>query len=76
MKKKEKILLLEASLKDMIAHYDRETCTHEETYRGGAIWTICSQCERKWADDRGGFIPYMEPLFVACARELLNKNNL
>jgi hypothetical protein len=74
MKKKEKIFLLEASLKDMFAHYDRETCTHEETYRGGAIWTVCSRCERKWADDRGGFIPYTEPLFVSCARQLLENN--
>ena len=22
----------------------RNTCTHEETHRGGAIWEICDQC--------------------------------
>jgi len=71
MKKKEKIFLLKAGLKDMLNHYDRETCTHEDTHRGGAIWTICEGCGRKWADDEGGFIPYMEPLFVSCARQLL-----
>jgi ribosomal protein L37AE/L43A len=71
MKKKEKIVLLEFALKDMLNHYDNTTCLHETTYRGGAIWTICEDCGRKWADDEGGFIPYMEPLFVSCARELL-----
>lgn len=72
MKKKEKIFLLKASLKDMLANYDCNTCTHEDTYRGGAIWTICEGCGRKWADDEGGFIPYVEPLFVSCARQLLD----
>ena len=71
MKKKEKIFLLKAALKDMLNNYDRNTCTHEDTSRGGAIWTICNDCDRKWADDRGGFIPYVEPLFVSAARSLL-----
>lgn len=71
MKKKEKIYLLSAALKDMLNYYDRETCTHEETHRGGAIWTICDSCGRKWADDEGGFVPYAEPLFVGCARQAL-----
>ena len=30
-------------------------CFHENTHRGGAIWTICDDCGAKWADDRGGF---------------------
>jgi iron complex transport system substrate-binding protein len=36
---------------------------HEDTYRGGSIWTICSACGMKWADDngRGGFVPYQTP---------------
>jgi len=74
MKKKEQISLLKASLKDMLNSYDRNTCTHEEEdlHRGGAIWTICS-CGKKWADDEGGFIPYSEPLFVSCARQLLEE---
>jgi len=33
---------------------ERNTCTHEETHRGGAIWEICSYCGKKWADDEGG----------------------
>lgn len=73
MKKKEQIFLLKASLKDMLNSYDRNTCTHEETHRGGAIWTICGDCGKKWADDEGGFIPYSEPLFVSCARQLLEE---
>ena len=26
-------------------------CLHDETERLGAIWTRCTQCEKKWADD-------------------------
>lgn len=33
------------------------TCLHEETYRGGAIWEICDHCGMKWADDEGGKPP-------------------
>ena len=32
-------------------------CEHESTHRGGAIWTICDQCGKRWADDEGGFKP-------------------
>ncbi len=35
----------------------RGVCAHEDTYRGGAIWIICHDCEMKWADDEGGFKP-------------------
>ena len=47
-----------ALLEALLAHIDAETCTHEETHRGGAIWTICDGCGRQWADDRGGFKPH------------------
>lgn len=36
---------------------NQQTCRHEEVHRGGTIWTICSGCGAKWADDRGGFQP-------------------
>lgn len=39
----------------------KNTCSHEEVYRGGAIWTICSQCGKKWADDEGGMPEYQDP---------------
>lgn len=38
-----------------LAHYiEKNHCSHEETHRGGAIWTICERCGAKWADDQGG----------------------
>ena len=33
---------------------ERNTCTHDETHRGGAIWEICDHCGMRWADDKGG----------------------
>ena len=41
-------------LRAVTDHAARNTCLHEETYRGGVIWEICSQCGAKWADDEGG----------------------
>ena len=32
-------------------------CDHAYTYRAGAIWTICDDCGKEWADDKGGFKP-------------------
>jgi ribosomal protein L37AE/L43A len=63
---------LEATLRE----YDRNTCTHEETHRGGAIWTICDWCGAKWADDRGGFEPYVEPAKITAARDALHEAKL
>ena len=48
-------------------------CTHEETHRGGTIWTICDACGQKWADDEGGFQPYAEPQWISNARTLLTE---
>lgn len=59
-------------VKDLLREYDRNTCQHEEKYRGGAIWTICSQCGAKWADDEGGFKPYVDPPAVVRARDFVN----
>lgn len=54
-------------MRDLIAEHDKHICLHEETHRGGAIWTICDHCGRKWADDEGGFQPYKEPAAVTAA---------
>lgn len=62
-----------ASLRWLLRHYDQNTCQHEETTRGGAIWTICRSCGRKWADDEGGFKPYEEPSEIMVARHLLQQ---
>lgn len=56
--------LLEA-LRAALSKLERESCRHEETHRGGAIWTICDGCGQKWADDRGGFKPYDESVEIA-----------
>lgn len=54
-------------MRDLIAEHDKNVCLHEETRRGGLIWTICDHCGRKWADDQGGFQPYEEPAAVTAA---------
>ena len=58
-------------LKALLDYIDIQTCTHESTKRGGAIWTICEDCGRKWADDEGGFKPHVDAPAVAAAREYL-----
>lgn len=55
----------------MVEWIDCNRCTHEETHRGGAIWTICDDCGEKWADDRGGFQPTRPLPFVERVREAL-----
>lgn len=48
------------------------TCDHTDTERQGAIWTVCAQCHRRWADDEGGVKPdppnqNIERIFAALA---------
>ena len=38
----------------VLRYAENQTCLHEDTYRGGAIWEICDACGKKWADDEGG----------------------
>lgn len=38
-----------------------QICSHDETYRGGNIWEICSQCGAEWADGEGGKPEFVEP---------------
>lgn len=63
---------LETALRGLLAHVDATTCTHENTKRGGVIWTICEDCDRKWADDKGGFKPHTDAPAVAAARAALD----
>ena len=63
------------ALRGLLEHVDRETCRHEQTHRGGSIWTICDDCGEKWADDRGGFIPYTDAVAVAQAREAIAEHD-
>lgn len=60
-----------AALEGALAEWGRNVCTHEETTRGGLIWTFCSGCGMKWADDEGGFKPYQEPARITYAFDIL-----
>lgn len=64
---------LAAALRNLLSYAESKECDHEETYRGGSIWTICSRCGEKWADDEGGFVPYEKPKAIADAYEILSK---
>lgn len=66
---------LENALKGLIYLAERNICSHEETYRGGAIWEICSMCGAKWADDEGGKPEYKEPKELTEAYKLLEGQN-
>lgn len=59
------------ALTGLIAYVERNQCEHEDTYRGGTNWTICSACGSKWADDEGGFQPYTPPPELTDARSAL-----
>lgn len=63
---------LRAALKDLVRYVERESCMHEETHRGGTLWTICDHCGRAWADDEGGFKPYEPPPELQRAYEVLD----
>jgi hypothetical protein len=69
----DQIRKLREALEWCVNKIDAEICTHEETYRGGSIWTICRNCDMKWADDRGGFKPYSEPKELSAARSALKE---
>ena len=64
---------LKTALTGLLHHAQRQECLHEDTHRGGAIWTICDACGAKWADDEGGFPGYEEPEPLARAREALEQ---
>ena len=63
---------LEKTARAALDYFDRNTCQHEDTHRGGFLWTICSDCGKKWADDEGGFVPYSDPPAIANLRAALD----
>ena len=65
---KSDIEALRQALAGLLEYAERNECHHEETHRGGAIWTICDGCGRKWSDDRDPFTPYREPKAISDAR--------
>jgi hypothetical protein len=62
---------LRNALKKLIIYTESNECQHDETHRGGVIWTICDGCGRKWSDDRNPFTPYRCPDALAQAIEAL-----
>lgn len=58
------------TLSRLVDYADRQTCRHEETHRGGYLWTICDQCGCKWADDQGGMPEFKLPIEIIRARAL------
>ncbi len=71
MKKKE----IAQALIDLLEYVERQICLHEETYRGGAIWEICSSCGMKWADEEGGKPDdtHEWPKEIAAAQKIVDK---
>jgi hypothetical protein len=67
----QEIRQLRGVLNNLVRHVDSNTCRHEQTHRGGAIWTICDDCGMKWADDRGGFKSYRDAPELKSARALI-----
>ncbi len=63
---------LAEATQELLKCAEQQECHHEETHRGGVLWTICNNCDRKWADDDGGFQPYVEPVEITAAREALD----
>lgn len=61
------------TIKDLCREVERNTCSHEETHRGGVLWEICDQCGAKWADDEGGKPDYVEPKSITKATEVLDE---
>jgi hypothetical protein len=62
---------LKQALKDLLCYAERQMCTHENTYRSGAMWEICGDCGAKWADDEGGKPPFKWPEVIETARAAL-----
>lgn len=58
-------------VQSLVDHIVGETCLHENTHRGGAIWEICDDCGAQWADDRGGRPDFQWPEIVERANAAL-----
>jgi len=65
------VAALVEALEKVTRYAERNTCTHEETHRGGFLWEICDSCGAKWADDEGGKPEFTEPTEISAARAAL-----
>lgn len=68
---KERLERVEGALKALLSRDERNTCTHEDTHRGGFLWEICGSCGAKWADDEGGKPKWDDPPEWVAARAAL-----
>ena len=50
-----------AALEKLLKRDEINTCQHQQTHRGGVLWTICDDCRMKWADDEGGKPKWRDP---------------
>jgi len=66
---------LEGELGALLDWADGQWCPHDNTHRGGSIWTICNDCGRKWADDVKPFDPDedFEPSAIKQARAAIRE---
>lgn len=60
-------------IRQLVEYIEQNTCQHEETHRGGAIWEICDGCNAQWADDRGGKPKFAWAPIVLAARARLEE---
>lgn len=58
-------------MQQLVREIERNTCMHEDTHRGGALWEICDRCGASWADDEGGKPQLKWPECVEKARAIL-----
>lgn len=63
---------LRSALLNLLRRDEQNTCTHEKTHRGGALWEICDDCGAAWADDVGGKPKWNDPPEWVEARAALN----
>lgn len=61
------------ALVDLLHLDQKNTCAHEDTHRGGSIWTICDACGTKWADDEGGKPEWTPPAEWTKAEAVISK---
>lgn len=62
-----------SAINGLISLVWKNTCSHEDTHRGGSIWEICDQCGAMWADDEGGRPEFVEPKEITVAEELIKR---
>lgn len=71
-KLRDETMKLRSALLNLLRRDEQNTCTHEKTHRGGALWEICDDCGAAWADDVGGKPKWNDPPEWVEARAALN----